>query len=222
MSDFDEVLSTTRAVRRRLDLNRPVARALLLQCVELAMQAPTERNWQRWRFLFVTDAAQRARLADLYRRGVDGAADETPPAYGVDRSGSAVAERIGSSSETLYRRIHQVPVLLVPCVRVDPNGGSDHVDQANTWASVLPAVWSFMLAARSRGLGTVFTTPHLRHEQAAAEILGIPDHGVRQAGLVPVGHTVGQHFTPARTPDVPSVAQWNRWHDRPDLEGDAS
>ncbi|MFD5904149.1 nitroreductase family protein [Streptomyces microflavus] len=150
----DEVLTTTRAVRRRLDLDRPVERALIEECLRLAAQAPTGRNRQRWDFALVTDPARRAALADLYRPGLARPRQQVVR-DGADRGDPVRGRRIAESAQYLFDHLHEVPVLLVPCIRVRGlHENASHVGQANTWGSILPAVWQFMPAARSRGLGT--------------------------------------------------------------------
>jgi nitroreductase len=200
----DELLSTTRAVRKRLDLERPVERGVLLECVELGVQAPSGSNVQRWHWVFVTDPAKKAALAELYRRVFS-------VAYSRDNLGQldARGQRILESSEHLAEHLHEVPVLLVPCQWTRP--GTDGASQAGYWGSILPAVWSFLLALRSRGLGSVWTTMHLVYEREAAEILGIPYERCAQAGLFPVAYTRGTEFKPAARKDLDRIVHWNAW-----------
>lgn len=207
----DELLSTTRAVRRRLDLSRPVAPELVEQCLDLALQAPSGGNRQQWSFVVVTDPDRRVALGELYRRGFD--------RYRSDGIGSSKAEspppsdaqkRVIRSARYLADHMHEVPVLLVPCVRGRTDGASV-VTQASAFGSILPAVWSFMLAARSRGLGTAWTTVHLFHEREAAEVLGIPFDEVMQVAMIPVAHTVGTDFRPGRRRDTDDVVRWESW-----------
>jgi nitroreductase len=209
----DDVLTTTRAVRRRLDLARPVARELLLECLALALQAPSGGNDQGWHFVVVDDAARRAAVADVFRTAAVEYATR-PKAEGSRRrtltdDERAARRRVMSSAGYLFEHLHEVPVLVIPCVdgRFD---GAPLVDQATAFGSVLPAVWSFMLAARSRGLGTSWTTAHLVREAEVAEILGIPDD-VTQVALVPVAHTVGDGFRPAPRRPVDDVVHWDGW-----------
>ncbi|MFC9327823.1 nitroreductase family protein [Kitasatospora sp. NPDC057015] len=209
----DDLLTTTRAVRRRLDLDRPVARELIEECLELAIQAPTGRNRQRWDFVIVTDPARRALLADLYRRGLVSPRQRVA-GTGVDRTLHDTARRLrlADSAQHLFDHLHEVPVLVVPCVRVeDRQETATHVGQANTWGSILPAVWQFMLAARSRGLGTAWTTPHLHYEREAAELLGIPYETTVQAALVPLAHTIGTDFRRGPRVAAGRIAHWDSW-----------
>ena len=78
-------------------------------------------------------------------------------------------------------------------------------------ASIVPATWSFMLAARARGLGTCWTTFHLAHEREAAELLGIPYEAATQAALIPVAYTKGTDFKPGPRKPLGEVIHWDRW-----------
>jgi len=200
----DELLSTTRAVRKRLDLDRPVPREVILECLRLAVQAPTGSNRQDWRFLVVTDPEVRAALADVYNTAA-------LPYLGVRPDGTVAGQTNPVRDSALYLSeiLHRVPVHVVPCVMRRPEPG-DAAGTASIYGSIIPAAWSFMLALRSRGLGSVWTTLHLRNEVAAAELLGIPD-GVSQVALIPVAYTIGDDFKPARRPPVEGVTYWDRW-----------
>ena len=199
---IDHLLSTTRAVRKRLDLDRPVPPEIVEECLRLAIQAPTGSNRQGWNWVVVTDADKRAALADMYRAGFGPYMDRA-------RSGSDGMTRVGESALWLAERLEQVPVHVIPCIG-DYTKGSAH---AGVWASIYPAVWSFQLALRSRGLGSVLTTFHLARAGDAAELLGIPD-GVLQAGLVPVAYYTGDDFKPAKCHPIEDVTSWNRWGNR--------
>jgi nitroreductase len=202
----DELLATTRSVRKRLDLARPVEREVLEECLRLAQQAPTASYAQNWHFVVVTDAEERAALGELWR-GVAGP-------YLERRAGAAAADptvaRISEAVRHLADHIHEVPVHVIPCVEGRTDGAPAGV-QASRWASIIPAAWSFMLAARARGLGTVWTTFHLRHEREAAAILGIPYERVMQAALIPVAYTVGTAFKPAARKPLDTLVHWDRW-----------
>jgi nitroreductase len=210
----EEVLTTTRAVRRRMDLTRPVEPSLIRQCLELALQAPNGSNIQGWHFVVVTDAAKRAALADLYRRGGVAYAARAAPVGRTDRdyteSEKVAHRRVMGSAGYLYEHIGDVPAFLIPCIygRFD---GAPLVDQATWFGSILPAVWSFMLAARTRGLGTSWTTIHLVFEQEAAAILGIPYETITQVALIPIAHTIGQDFKPASRLPLDEVLHWDTW-----------
>jgi nitroreductase len=200
----DELLTTTRAVRRRLDLDRPVPRELVLECVSIAQQAPTGGNSQGWGFVVVTDEGKRAALAELYRRTGDDYLRKSR-----DRAKSGQTSRVYDSAVYLAEVLHRVPVHVIPVIqgRVDghPNGIA-----AGLYGSIIPAAWSFMLAARARGLGSAWTTLHLFHEQDAAELLGIPsDH--TQVALIPLAYYTGDTFSPAERPGPDSITHWDRW-----------
>ncbi len=209
----DQLLTTTRAVRQRLALARPVERAVLEECLAIAHQAPTGAHRQHWHFVVVTDPAKRAALADCYRRGwrayraAGGGAGATRTG---DPARDAALARIGASSAYLAEHLQDVPVLVVPCIagRTD---GLPAAAQAGTWGSILPAVWSFMLAARARGLGTVWTTLHLPHEREAAAVLGIPYEEVVQTALIPVAYTIGVDFRPGQREPLARTVHWDAW-----------
>jgi nitroreductase len=206
----DEVLTTTRAVRRRLDLERPVPRAVIEECLDLAFQAPNGSNQQFWQWIFVEDPATKAAMADIYRAGMDAhiARPRNEADAQIDYS-TPEAQRIGASVYHLREHLHEVPVLLVVGVagRLDD---SAIFEQASRWGSILPGVWSFMLALRSRGLGSAWTTIHLHKEREMAELLGIPFDEWMQVGLFPIAYTQGIEF--AVTPREPA-AKFLRWND---------
>jgi nitroreductase len=204
LSAVDELLTTTRAVRHRLDLTRPVDREVILECVRLATQAPTASNAQDWRWMVITDGDKRAAIAEIYRSiGADylahAAASTTDPQ----------TRRVYQSALGLTETLAKVPVHVIPCLegRFD---GSDQLAAASAWASIIPAGWSFLLALRSRGLGSVWTTMHLAKAQEVAELLGIPST-VTQAALFPVAYTIGTDFRPAVRPPAESITFWNTW-----------
>lgn len=215
---IDEVLTTTRAVRKRLDLTKPVSRAVVEECLELALQAPNGSNTQPWRWVLVDDPSVRAELARIYGAAMDDYVNR--PRTGT-RSGDKVdysteaAQRIGASVYYLREHLHEVPVLVVPVVGGRTDGGAgnggDVFEQASLWGSILPAVWSFMLALRSRELGSAWTTLTLHREREVAELLGIPYETHMQAGLFPVAHTLGTDFARAPRAPVTEVASWNAY-----------
>jgi nitroreductase len=212
----EELLTTTRSVRKRLDFSRPVEPEVVRECLELAVQAPTGASSESWHFVVVTDQEQRKALGAIYRKGYQLYRQKTASAHPLYEGRSLPPEhrttlkKVRSSSEYLADHMHEAPVLLVPCIwsRVD---GQSSADQAGVWGSILPAVWSFMLAARLRGLGTALTTVHLYYEQEAAEVLGIPYEQVTQAALIPVAYTLGTDFKPAPRMPLDSVLHWDRW-----------
>ena len=204
----DEALATTRAVRKRLDLARPVPREIIEECLDLAVQAPNGSNRQMWSWIVVDDAETRAAMADVYRAAIpEYAATSTAPT--LDRS-SDKYRRMLESTGYLRDHLHEVPVLVIPTIR----GRVDELPvahQAHLWGSILPATWSFMLALRARGLGSVWTVSHLVREQEMAELLGIPYADVTQAGLFPVAYTIGTAFQPGARDATADSVRWNRW-----------
>lgn len=198
LAQVDALLSTTRAVRKRLDLDREVPNDVLLDCLQLAVQAPTGSNRQGWRWMVVRDPAKKQALADIYNRGggeyLRNAAAEADPATQFGR--------VMDSATFLAENLARVPVLVIPMIigRVEENTNS----AAGLFGSIIPAMWSFQLALRSRGLGSCYTTIHLRFEQEAADLLGIPGH-LTQAGLLPVAYTQGTDFRPAVRPPVAEI-----------------
>lgn len=210
----DELLATTRSVRKRLDLSRPVEPGVIRECLELALQAPTASNSQDWHFIVVTDPHQREALAMLYRKGAARYVELMAPVF-QQRMASSELEattlaRVIDSGRYLIEHLHKVPVHVIPCIQ----GRTEHlpiIAQAARWGSIMLAAWIFMLAARSRGLGSSLTSIHLFFEQEAAEVLGIPYEQVTQAALIPVAYTLGTDFKPAVRKPLESVLHWDRW-----------
>jgi len=204
ISSVDELLTTTRSVRKRLDLKRPVERHVILECVRLSMQAPTASNAQDWRWLVVTDADKRAAIAEIYR-----SVGAEYLAHAASTESDPQTRRVYESALGLTETLAKVPVHVIPCLasRVD---GSNQLTAASAWASIIPAGWSFLLALRSRGLGSVWTTMHLAKEREVGELLGIPADAT-QAALFPVAYTIGTDFRPASRPPAESITFWNTW-----------
>lgn len=214
----DELLTTTRAVRRRLDFDKPVPRELVEECVRIALQAPSGSNARGWHFVAVADPAKKKAIGDLYRQGFEGyrSMDVSAHALAAKATGddAAVMQGVVSSAEALAENLHRAPWLVIPCIsgRVPPMEGSIGVlAQASQYGSILPAFWSFMLAARARGLGTAWTTIHLFHEKEVADLLGIPYDEVTQAALSPLAFTKGTDFKPAKNRDVEGVLHVDAW-----------
>jgi nitroreductase len=210
-SPIDEVLTTTRAVRRRLDLSRPVPRELLLECLEIALQAPTGSNHQGWRFVFVADPERKRAIADRYRRSFAAYRARPAPRYPPGDLRAERRPRVLASAAYLAEHLHEAPWLLIPCLEGRLREGASTAEQAAFWGSILPAFWSFMLAARARGLGTAWTTFHLAYEREVAEVLGIPYDAYTQAGLTPVAYLRGDRLRPAPRIPAPAVACWDGW-----------
>lgn len=210
----EEMLTTTRAVRRGLDLDRPVDRSLVETCIGLARFAPSGSTLRSTTFVVVDEPDRRAALAELYRAGLkigyaDAATEVETRIASLDERARRSYERTLAASRHLYKHVHRVPVLVVACAgwrHHDP----DPTMLAGMYGSAFPAVWSFMLACRLHGLGTVLTTAHLHYEREAAALLGIPYDSVTQIALVPVAHT-GVVLRPANREPVASYVRWNRW-----------
>ncbi|MDQ6773012.1 MAG: nitroreductase family protein [Candidatus Dormibacteraeota bacterium] len=207
----EAVLTTTRAVRKRLDFDRPVPRELLLECLEIAVQAPTGSNRQGWQFVFVSDPAKKNVIADHYGRSFDPYAAMPNPNY---REGDVRGERMGavrSSSQYLRERMHEAPWLMIPCIKGRLPAGASSAEAAGLYGSILPAFWSFMLAARDRGLGTAWTTLHLPFEKEVAEALAIPYDKVTQVGMTPIAFYTGEEFKPAPRIALEAITHWEEW-----------
>jgi nitroreductase len=206
LAEADRLLSTTRAVRRRLDLERPVPRAVLLEAVRLSQQAPTGSNAQGWCWVFADDPAIRRGLAALYAKAaaayLEFARQRVP-------AGDAQTRRVYDSAFWLVDHLAEVPVHAIPCLV--GRAGEGNLLGASFYGSIFPAIWSFQLALRSRGLGSVLTTLHLVHEREAAELLGIDFEQVTQVALLPVAWTRGAEFRPAARPPPESIVHWNRF-----------
>jgi nitroreductase len=213
--DPDELLSTTRAVRKRLDFDRPVADELVRECVDLAMQAPCGSNKLGLQFMIVRDPDKRQAIGQIYRqcyatyKGWDGVYIRT-----IDKGDevfNAQQQRSADSADFLGDHMADAPLLVIPCHGGGRVDGLPAFAGASMMGDVMPAVWNFMLAARARGLGTCWTTLHLMMEQQIAEILGIPFDTVQQICLSPVAHTVGTVFKPALRPPADEIIHWDEW-----------
>jgi nitroreductase len=212
LSETDRLLTTTRSVRKRLDLTRPVDRAVVLECLEIALQAPSGGNSQPWRWLVVDDPGLKSQLAALYKKSHD-------PYMAGNRE---LAEQSGTleqmspimdSSQYLADHIGEAPVVVIPCLLNRLPETASVMETAGFYGSILPAAWSFMLALRSRGLGSAWTTLHLAYERETAAILGIPDT-VTQAAMIPVAYYTGEDFKPAKRRPVEKVTYLNAWGQR--------
>lgn len=210
LTQTDHLLTTTRAVRKRLDLSRPVPRQLILDCVRISTQAPAGGNNQKWRWVIVDDPAKKAVIADAYRRVY--APYIATQQRAVAKAGNAAEKNpILDSSNYLAEVLEQVPVLAIPCALGSPTDmGDGKGSQQGWWGSVIPAIWSYCLAARSRGLGTVWTTLHLPFDEEVGETLGIPDT-VTQLGCIPTAYYTGDDFKLATRKPAEQVTYWNSW-----------
>ncbi len=206
----DQLLTTTRTVRKRLDFDRPVPRDLIERCLEIAFQAPSGGNMNAWSWIVLDDPEVIAKAARLYNQGLD---DYIASFGEAGYPGATVpgADRIESSTTYLRENLQRAPAILVPVLfgRTDTPEANVFL-QASQWGSILQAVWSFMLALRARGLGSAWTTGHLYREEEMAELLGIPYTVAMQVGLFPIAYTLGTDFRPAHRKPVAEVLHWNR------------
>ena len=211
----DEVLATTRAVRKRLDFDKPIEPEVIKECLEAAIQSPTGSNLQGWQWMIVTDPEKRAGLADLYKRGweqyvtMDGAANNLDVDAG-DATRAAQQERVVDSATYLAENFEKVPVMMIPILpgRLD---GLPSFAATSMLGSILPGAWSFMLAARERGIGTAWTTIHLMFEKEASDILGIDYDNYTQCALITCGYSKGTDFKPAKRPPIEDILHWDGW-----------
>jgi len=208
----DEVLTSTRSVRKRLDFDKPVEREIVEQCLDIALQAPTGGNRQGWHWIFIEEPGKKQAIADVYAANFAQYASAPPPEYA---DGDTRGERQGAvkdSATYLAENFHRAPLLLIPCIE----GRMDNLPSfvgASIWGSLLPAVWSFMLALRERGMGSAWTTIHLMNdgERQVADLLGIPFDRVSQGGLFPIAYTLGTEFQPAKRQPLAEVTHWDTW-----------
>lgn len=206
----EELLTTTRSVRRRLDLERPVPRDLLLDCVRMAVQAPTGGNRQGWHWVFVTDAEKKERIAELYRKSYYPYRDSGRPEYPEGDPRSGQQPRVMSSSDYLAEHYGEVPVMVIPCIEGRADRAPNMVASA-VYGSIIPAAWSFMLAARLHKLACAYTTLHLKFEREVAELLGIDYDRFMQVALLTVGFYKGESFKPAERISLDAIVHWDQW-----------
>ena len=208
LTQTDELLATTRAVRKRMDFDKPVPREIIEECIELSQQAPTGGNSQGWRWMIVEDKDKKAALADIYRK----MSSIYLPEEGrkAQEAGDKQTMRVFESAVYLADNLEKAPLHVIPCLAGRPPEGTPIMAISAMLGSVFPAIWSFQLALRARGLGSCLTSLHLAHEQEAAELLGIPDH-VMQVALLPVGYTKGTDFKRATRPAPSTIMHWDSW-----------
>jgi nitroreductase len=210
--DAQTVLTTTRSVRKRIDFDRPVPRELLLECLEVAVQAPTGGNTQGWAWVIVTDAEKKRVIGELYNKSWTAYSKSRGRPYAEDDLRREQLPRVASSSQYLADRMHEVPVMVIPCLegRVDGPGVGNQI-LAGFYGSILPAAWSFMLAARDRGIVGAWTTLHLKYEREVADLLGIPYERYTQAALLALGFSTGGEFKPAQRLPLDGIVHWEKW-----------
>lgn len=213
LASIDHLLTTTRSVRKRLDFTRPVEPEVIEKCLEIAIQAPTASNRQHWHFLIVTDAEKRATIGHYYKEAFEqyrGPRREQQPTptdpYRVQMA------RVIDSARYLAEHMHEVPMMVIPCIEGRPESPAPAA-QAGLYGSILPATWSLMLALRARGLGSAWTTLHLRYEKEVARLLDIPDN-ITQAALLPIAYFKGSDFKPANRRPAEALTYWNVWGER--------
>ena len=216
LATVEHLLTTTRSVRRRLDLTRAVEEHVIKECLELAIQAPSGSNRQGWHFVIVTDADKRRVIGEYYRKafrhylvGNDDAELEPLRSRGSQEQTGSYVSRVLKSAIYLSQNLHKVPVHVIPCIegRVEDAGV---MAQASLYGSILPATWSLMLALRSRGLGTTWTTLHLAHEREVATLLGLPAT-ITQVALIPVAYFTGDDFKAAPRKPAAQITHWDGW-----------
>ncbi len=207
----EDVLTTTRSVRKRLDFDRPVDRQTVVDCIDVALQAPTGSNSQGWQWVVVEDADKKKAIADIYAANFAGYAKMPGPEYADGDTRGERREKVVSSAQYLADNFHKAPFMVIPCIAGRLGEGTPTAMQAGAWGSILPAVWSFMLALRHRGLGSAWTTLHLPNEKEVADLLGIPYDTVTQAGLFPVAYTKGTDFKKAARLPAEELIHWDQW-----------
>jgi len=206
---IDHLLTTTRSVRRRLDLARSVDRDVVVDCIRIACFAPNASNAQEWRFVVVDDPEKKAVIGEVYREGMQAPMQALLKQRQLD--GDEAMVRHSEAVLHLGRVLEQVPLLVIPCIkgRIESDPSMGHVTRL--FGSIYPAVWSFQLALRSRGLGSTFTTAHLLGEARVRDLLGIPED-YTQSCLIPVAHTKGAAFSPPPRSPAEEFIAWNTWN----------
>jgi nitroreductase len=167
ISSVDHILTTTRSVRKRLDLTQPVGPEVIDECLNIAIQAPTGSNRQHWHFQVVTDADKRSEIGEYYRKfwykylGLQpDELEQLEEQPAPPNPQEAQMIRIIRSGKYLADHLQQVPVMVIPCIEGRPSDPNP-LPQASLYGSILPATWSFMLALRSRGLSSCWTPLNL-------------------------------------------------------------
>ena len=209
----DEVLMTTRTVRKRLDFSRPVPIELVEECLRIAQQAPIGSNALHPHFVLVTDPEKKAALGRIYARACEAYMPlpmSIPNLQIDDPRHAAQQPRVLASAIHLAQHMGDAPLLVVPTISPRPDPETNWI-AANIWGCVLPFLWSFMLAARSRGLVSAWTQLHLMFEEEAAAILGIPYAEVAQAALIPVAYPIGTEFKAVYREPLANYLHFDTW-----------
>ena len=207
LKTVDHLLTTTRSVKKRLDLDRPVERSVIEDCLEIATQAPVGGNIPNYHFVVITDPEKKKSVADLYRRFYY--ENYVPRREKQEVPFPEKDAKFWEVTHYLAEHFHEVPVLVIPCIEGRFESGPV-LAQASKYGQILPAAWSFMLALRARGLGSCWTTLHLAYEKETAEVLGIPDD-ITQAALIPVAYFKGKDFRPAKRIPARDRTHWDSW-----------
>lgn len=208
LQSVDYILETTRSVRKRLDLSRPVDRDVVKRCLDIATQAPTGSNQQGWKWLIVTDAEKKARIAEHYKQAWYEYSREVGR-FTANTPRSEQMQRVVSSAQYLADHMGEAPMMIFACVEGRATN-SFSASSAGLYGSIIPAAWSLMLALRARGIGAAWTTLHLTYEKECNEILGIPD-SVTTAVLLPVAYYRGETFQKADRIPASELTYWESW-----------
>ena len=207
LASIDYILETTRSVRKRLDLTRPVDQEVVMKCLDIALQAPSASNSQNWKWLVVTDPEKKAMIGSYYSQ----AFNDYVASLGINSSGDSQLSKdqlkLASSASYLAEHMGKVPMMIFACI---PSPGASRILGASQYGSIMPAAWSLMLALRARGIGAAWTTLHLSYEKECNEILGIPDN-MTTAVLLPVAYFTGKTFRRAKRIPASELVYLESW-----------
>jgi len=212
LNSAEYVLTTTRTVRKRLDLEKRVPRGVVEECLRIALQAPNGSNMNTWRWVIVDDRETIGRIAELYRAGMNDhvASLGENTGSGYKAAGNPGFQALADSVQYFLDNLEHLQMVAFPLMAGRPEGRSVF-DQASMWGSSLQSVWSFFLALRTRGMGSAWTTVHLWREREFADLLGIPFEEYTQVGMFPIAYTIGLDFKVARRKPVEEVLSWNHF-----------
>lgn len=202
LDQTDHLLLTTKQVRKRMDMESSVPREVLLECIDIASRAPMGSNLERNKWLIVEDRDLITKIAEHYRRLAE-------PYLAAAEGAEGRQGRVISSAQYLAERMHEVPAMVIP-LRLDRTEELATGDRSGWYGSVLPGVWSFQMALRSRGIGSCWTTLHLGAEAEVGELLGIPDT-VTQVALLPVGYYTGDTFSVTKRKPAAEITFIDQW-----------